>query len=307
MQCFTPRYLRQHNIEVPCGYCPACVNRRASGWSFRLAQEERHSTSAYFVTLTYDNDHVPASKNNYLTLKKKHVQLYFKNLRKRHDTTKFHTSKNGRRVRVTVRNKHIKYFAVGEYGGKFSRPHYHAIIFNADVAKVAEAWVDSKGQCRGSIHIGYVSYASIGYCMKYISKPAKVGKHKRDDRIKEFSLQSKGLGLCYLTEKVIKWHRATTDRMYVNLDQGKKAAMPRYYKERIWSKQEREVIGLLSLQRTTEKEVYKLMRGEKPNERDWIEAVKASFRAKGIEYKLDQDKKEKEYATFTIPSRWRAA
>lgn len=63
-----------------------------------------------FITLTYDNKHLP--KNN--TLIKRDLQLFFKRLRK------------------NIHPLKIKYFACGEYGDEKERPHYHAIIFGYD-------------------------------------------------------------------------------------------------------------------------------------------------------------------------------
>lgn len=91
----------------------------------------------------------------------------------------------------------------------------------------------------GSIHYGTVSDASVGYTLKYISKGKTVPSHKNDDRIKEFSLMSKKLGINYLKDNIIKWHKKDLlNRMYVLLLDGKKASMPRYYKERIYTWQE---------------------------------------------------------------------
>lgn len=176
MPCITPLTLR-HKFTgewntFPCGKCPDCLKRRASGWSFRLLQEEKRSSSSAFITLTYDTDHVPITEKGFMTLCKRDVQLFFKRLRKLNPEAK------------------IKYYACGEYGSRSMRPHYHAILFNADNADVLRAWsLDNKAL--GSVYFGDVSGASVGYCLKYMSKPAKIPLHRNDDRIKEFSLMSK--------------------------------------------------------------------------------------------------------------------
>ena len=59
-----------------------------------------------FVTLTYDDDHLP----EYNSLNYKHFQDFMKRLRKSH---------NG-----------VRFYMCGEYGEDFSRPHYHALLFN---------------------------------------------------------------------------------------------------------------------------------------------------------------------------------
>ena len=58
----------------------------------------------------------------------------------------------------------IKYYAVGEYGGQFKRPHYHLIMFNVQIDAILNAWQ------LGTVHIGYVSGSSVGYTLKYIRK-----------------------------------------------------------------------------------------------------------------------------------------
>lgn len=231
--CITPlsvMHKLKGSIPVPCGKCPICINKRISSWSFRLMQEYKVSTSGYFITMTYDTEYIPISENGFLELSRRDLQLFFKRLRKLHEKGN------------VCKGKSIKYYAVGEYGGKTQRPHYHIILFNAQLELIQPAWN------QGSVHYGYVSEASVGYTMKYISKPSKVPMFKDDDRTKEFSLMSKGLGESYLTKSMVRWHRKDIDnRMYCNIDGGKKISMPRYYKDKVYNDYERKRIGYLAL------------------------------------------------------------
>lgn len=212
----------QQNKSVPCGKCLACLSRRASAWSFRLMQEEKRSTDAHFITLTYDTQHTPITNHGYMSLDKRHCQNFFKELRR-------HSANRGRK---------IKYYLAGEYGGKTRRPHYHIILFNADIASILPSWG------KGHVHYGDVTAASVGYSLKYITKPSKIPHHSNDDRLKEFALMSKGLGDNYVTKKMFAWHHADIqNRMYCNLPDGKKIAMPRYYKQQIYLKSEQNAIG----------------------------------------------------------------
>lgn len=155
---------------TPCGNCAECVARKISAWSCRLTNEEKYCESALFLTLTYSTDFVPITPKGFMTLDKRDVQLFFKNLRK----AQFGSKKGN-----------IKYYAAGEYGGRTNRPHWHIILFNARVELLQPAW--DKGQ----IHYGTVTPASIGYSLKYISKPKKFPKHSNDDRLRECALMSK--------------------------------------------------------------------------------------------------------------------
>jgi hypothetical protein len=184
-------------------------------WSFRLMQEDRHSLSSYFITLTYDNKHIPISNKGYMNLDKRDIQLFMKRLRKNN-------------------KEKLKYYIAGEYGGKTNRPHYHMILFNSDITTIQDSWQ------KGHVHYGQVSEASVGYTLKYMIKETKVPIHKNDDRKPEFQLMSKGLGKEYLTTKMQKWHKADLlNRMYLNVEGNKKIPMPRYYKDKLYNKDER--------------------------------------------------------------------
>jgi len=219
-KCITPFHVKDkftgQYIPVPCSKCPPCKKRRTSGWSYRLVKEGERSKSALFVTLTYNTESVPITKNGFMNLDKADVQKFMKRLRK-------------------LSKEKLKYYICGEYGTKRMRPHYHLIIFNADREKVEKAWTLDRRPL-GQIYIGDVNEASIGYTLKYMTKKGKIPMHYHDDRQKEFSLMSKGLGSNYLTENMIKWHKNNIEeRMYCNLKGNKKIAMPRYYKDKIYS------------------------------------------------------------------------
>lgn len=137
----------------------------------------------------------------------------------------------------------VKYYAVGEYGSKTYRPHYHAIVFNAMVPAIESAWTNSKQQY-GTVVYGTVEGASVGYTLKYISKRSKIGTTDHDSRSPVFSIMSKHLGLSYLTPAMIQWHSEDLlTRMYCSLTDGRKIAMPRYYKLKIYFDEERRQIA----------------------------------------------------------------
>lgn len=184
-------------FPVPCGKCPECLTRRASGWSFRLMQEEKVASSAQFITLTYDTAHVPITAGR-MSLRKRDVQLFFKRLRKSQEQLL-----RGTPTTATPDDRPIKYYAVGEYGTKTFRPHYHILLFNADRSLIQSAWQ------LGSTHYGLVSGASVGYTLKYMCKPRRIPQYIGDQRVPEFSLMSKGLGKSYLTDKIRDWHEKT--------------------------------------------------------------------------------------------------
>lgn len=215
-------------VPVPCGKCGVCRKNKVDEWSFRLRQQMKVAHSAHFVTLTYDPNFVPMTKNGFMTLARDDITKYFKRLRKWMSDDK-------------VDMPAFKFYLVGEYGETFSRPHYHGIFFNATIDHIQEAWCyinkdiprSEVTQLLGITHFGNVTSDSIAYCVKYLDKGRQVPKHARDDRVKEFSRMSRGLGQNYLTPEMIAWHRADPSRNYAW--NGKyKIALPKFYRDQIY-------------------------------------------------------------------------
>ena len=226
MQCFTPFRVRNkskdHNnqnlmVNVPCGKCLACKKRRASHWSFRLNEEAKSSSSACFITLTYEN--APISDNGFRTLDKRDFQLFLKRLRKTCPTNK------------------LKYYACGEYGTQTHRPHYHAIIFNLPKSliqspqKIADTWQN------GHIHLANNNQLTINYVVGYMTKSNFTRFNNQDDRLPEFSLMSKKMGLGYLTDAMKNYYKKREIFCIVR-ESGQIISMPRYYKEKIFEKKQ---------------------------------------------------------------------
>lgn len=213
-RCISP-FTKKDGITFPCGKCYNCRKRKASSWSFRLLKEAESHDSAFFVTLTYDEKHLPITPNNLMTLNKEDLKKFFRSMRKKH----------AKKYQQT-----FKYYAVGEYGENRARPHYHIILFSPDLQLVEETWK------KGHIDIRPITAGRVGYTCKYLDKIQQIPKFERDDRLKEFNLMSKGLGANYLTPEMIKWHKADLlKRMYITLDDHQKIAMPRYYKNKIYT------------------------------------------------------------------------
>lgn len=230
MKCISPLYISVisyklgERFPVPCGKCPHCKKNRFSGWYFRLKQQEKISESAEFVTLTYNTEHVPITQKGFLTLNKTDLQKYFKRLRKLEKSQK------------------LKYYACGEYGGQRKRPHYHIILFNAEKRNIEKAW-SIEGKQIGNVFIGSVQNQSISYVLDYMNKEKIIPMFENDDRQKEFSLMSKYLGANFLTENIIKYYQSDYEnRNYLPLN-GFKLPMPRYYKNKIFTEQQRKKLA----------------------------------------------------------------
>lgn len=207
MECLKPVYLHKQEMVVPCGKCAFCAATRRSDWATRLEYEARLHLTKKFVTLTYANCHLKW-KCGVPQLDKGDLQKWFKRLRKA--------------------QYRVRYYAVGEYGSKTFRPHYHVILFG-DVpdSVIRSSW--GLGEC----HIGNVTMASIMYTLGYIVN--KNWQHLKN-RVAPFALMSRkpGLGSNYLSPEMVAWHRS--DRKNYVLVDGAKRHLPRFYKGKIFSK-----------------------------------------------------------------------
>ena len=197
-------------ITVPCGRCPACLNNKRKEWVFRLKQELRRSLTAEFVTLTYEGEKTYLSVDD--------VQKFLKRLRKQ------------------LKVKGLKYYLVGEYGTKTNRPHYHALFFHERRLRNLKDMIQKTWQ-KGFVHFGDVSGRSISYTTKYMLKKFL----NLDKEFRPFLLCSKGLGKNYV-EKKKSFHRVDpVNRGYVVDEGGVKQRMPRYYREKLFTKFEKEL------------------------------------------------------------------
>jgi hypothetical protein len=209
-------------VQVPCGQCIACRINRRSDWALRMFLESSYWTSCSFLTLTYDDEHLPLQLCTvddspvYLpTLVKRDVQLFIKRLRKR------------------LGSRKIKFFAAGEYGDHTYRPHYHAILFGVDPVSdyddVKSSWT------AGHIALLPVKDGSFNYVAGYVIDKLnnELGDTFYLGRLRPFSLCSQGLGSRVLDE--LDLDKVYKDGFIVTCD-GKHHRIPRYFLKKMYQR-----------------------------------------------------------------------
>lgn len=226
MMCLKPIFLKSQGIYVPCGKCYACLSRRRNDWSIRCQEERKNSASCFFLTLTYAEEFLPQGAN----VSKRDVQLFLKRLRRGIDRT----------YNCDVRKEDIlklKYVLVSEYGPNGTeRPHYHALVFfNKPIYLSQFSVYCEHAWSKGFISVSDISDARIHYVTGYI-----INKQDTRGRVKPFALYSKGLGIEY-TENFSEYHNI--ENPYYTAQGGYKLALPRYWKNKIYSDEERAVIN----------------------------------------------------------------
>ena len=240
MRCLSPESIKRPDgndvrdrIVVPCGKCANCLSNQRSDWTFRLNQELKASSSAYFVTLTYSEENVPYNGEE-ATLRKKDLQDFIKRLRRYHDTEVEKYQKLMKRSYIELNPPKIRYYAIGEYGLETFRPHYHGLFFNVSpevIQRINEIWK------LGFIKVGDVNTASIHYVTKYVINR----KCLIPGTEPSFSIMSRrpGIGSSYINSKSLRYHRQETGQKFeVTTEDGRIQRMPRYYKQFIFTKKE---------------------------------------------------------------------
>ena len=139
------------------------------------------------------------------------MQLFFKRLRK---------------------YREVRYFACGEYGDRFNRPHYHAIIYGIrpkeDKELLCKCWKN------GLVHTGTVTEDSCNYVAKYMTKKlrglALAEALKKDPDFKnEFVLMSRRPGIGFpLSDECVQFMK---DNGFV-YRKGHRSSIPRAYKDK---------------------------------------------------------------------------
>lgn len=265
--CITPLTLKDpkkgQTFPLPCGKCPQCVKKRTSQWGFRLQKEAEASSSALFITLTYKSECIKLSERGWPTLHPQDVTNFLKRLRKKS-------------------KRKIKYYYVGEYGKENQRPHYHMLIFNAEMEDIESTWN------LGNVHYGQVEGGSVAYTLKYMYKEPTANLQLWKKRLPEFGRMSKGLGISYLTADSMYYHtQANYLLSRVCMKQNDLLiSMPRYYRDRIYDHHHKVMIQIEAEKRAQEqyKQRYDDIHSGKIDLHTEIEYHKNQFR------KMEKDK-----------------
>lgn len=199
-------------LMVPCGRCISCRLNKARAWSIRLMHECKDSKISCFVTLTYDDQHLPKNKS----LSVEDCQKFFKRLRKNTGLP-------------------VRYFLGAEYGEDTKRPHYHVILFGLSKDfrnEILRSWGN------GHITVDDVTPERCMYVAKYTTKKLTGAlKSTYAGRTPEFGLMSRrpGIGARYLESN----GRFIEQNGFVVV-KGKPTSLPRYYSEKVFKTEEQK-------------------------------------------------------------------
>lgn len=189
-------------LVTRCGKCFECQKAYSNEWAVRLYHEKKYHIFTFFLTLTYDDLHVPLDGQ----LRKKDIQDFILALKKEVD---------------------FRYFLCGEYGGTTARPHYHVLIFtdeiepfglfNPTVSKYASSALVARLWPFGFHSVETkVEFATLRYVAKYMQKARAVSLPSGFQ--KPFLLMSHKPYIGMRENELIAWYllRQADDKFYVD-------------------------------------------------------------------------------------------
>lgn len=258
-----------NSMLLPCRQCIGCRLEKSRQWATRLMHESSLHAKSCFLTLTYDDDHIPKDGS----LNRSHLSTFFKDLRARCD--------------YYGKGK-VKYFACGEYGEKFSRPHYHAALFGPfDCASFDSERHEEEPSRSGDRQFSHadltacwphglhrfseLSFESAAYVARYCLKKVSGAQQASHygDRVPEFQTSSNGLGKGH----VERWLSDVYPADHVVIP-GRGAFMPPPYYDRVLEKVDP---GLYAQVKKAREEAH-----EKLTSSEWFEHVEMRLREQDV-------------------------
>lgn len=177
---------------IGCGECEGCRMEYSRQWAMRCSLEASLHEANYFVTLTYDEEHLPT--NSYSVKFNKETGEIT------HDGYSHPLNSYHLRQFLTKLRRHYEYYydwhgirqySAGEYGSKSGRPHYHLLLFNCPIfdlqlhhrnfegSPLYTSETLSKLWPHGFVIVGELTFKSAAYVSRYVLKKQK-GKQAKD-------------------------------------------------------------------------------------------------------------------------------
>lgn len=231
-------------IKIPCGQCTSCRLERSRQWAIRCMHEASLHDENCFLTLTYDDDHLPKGGSLFF----EDFQKFMKRLRK-HFVKKCPAGLTKEERDLYFKHNRIRYYHCGEYGDRTRRPHYHCLLFGLDpldkylwsrteFSKLYVSHTINRIWGKGNVIIGDCNFHTAAYTARYIMK--KVNGKLADDHYKTFNpdtgeivqlkpeyttmSRSPGIGSDWIKAR----HKYVYDDDFVIVN-GKKCKPPKFY------------------------------------------------------------------------------
>lgn len=257
---------------IPCGKCIGCRLDYSKEWANRGYLESLYSY-AYFITLTYDEEHlhIPLQMvtDEGVTFLQEDAPTEWKGMLVPKDFTLF----NKRLRKELSKNEKYKckmrFIACGEYGEKGHRPHYHEIIYldkpipmedltpDKQLSKKGEPqffWnVLDKTWKKGRAVLSEANWQTIAYVARYITKK-QFGDYaeeyyKSRGQTKEFFRVSRKPGIGYQYYEDHKEEIYRYDKILINKGKSSEWESPPKYYDKMYEEEFPDDFEIIKLNR----------------------------------------------------------
>lgn len=243
---------RVSSVPVGCGKCIECRQQKANEWRVRLLEEIKENPNAYFITLTFAPEELKKickelQVEECNAVAKLAVRRFLERWRKKY-------------------KRSLRHWMITELGHQNSeRIHLHGLIFTneqfnnkilQDIWKYGETYTGE-----------YCNAKTINYVIKYMTKLDT--DHKGYEPV---ILCSSGLGGRYcktIAANILHRYNGENTKEYYRLPNGAKVNLPIYYRNKIFTEEQREQLWLQKLDKNT-----RFVRGIKCDKLDTDEGVK---------------------------------
>jgi hypothetical protein len=243
-------------LQLPCGQCIGCRLRKSAEWATRCVHEAQLHDENCFITLTYDEEHLPHDGS----ISKKHMQQFMKTLRKK-------------LVEDYGSEKKVRFFGCGEYGDQLQRPHYHLALFGyrpddlvlytvrEGVSLYTSDFLSARWG-RGFVTVGELTFESAAYIARYVTKKIKVSEksdpkyryhyEKMDPYTGEiYEIQPEFVNMSRKPGIAAEWMRRYKSDVYPDdfiTHQGRTLRPPRYY-DKIYDEEDPKGLEIIKQKR----------------------------------------------------------
>lgn len=243
--------------QINCGECIGCRLDYSREWANRGYLESLQYKHNYFITLTYDEDHLPEAEevttSSGLTFTE--LEEYeWKGILVPKEFTQF--MKNLRQIMKRDYNVDgVRFMGCGEYGGEGARPHYHIILFNCPLPEETFynpriSWgkdvyyqntIIERAWTKGISNICEANWNNIAYTARYITKKingtGSEEEYAARGQIKEFFRTSRNPGIAREYYEKNKDEIYKTDQIMIKNKKGVHYVKPPKYFDQLYEKE----------------------------------------------------------------------
>lgn len=229
--------IRTTFVPIGCKKCIECTKQRGQQWKVRLSEHIKTNRNGIFVTLTFSTESLKQLTHD---LYEENGGEYLEGYALDNAIATLATRRFLERWRKKYK-KSLPHWLITELGhGSTEHVHIHGIVFTDHKKDINQIWK------YGYTFTGdYVNERTVNYVMKYVTKI--------DFEHKEYIpiiLTSPGIGRNYvnrLDAKLNKFNPKGTTKETYTTSQGIQLNMPIYYRNKIYTEAERELLWIQKL------------------------------------------------------------